>query len=572
MRVRTILTGRTCQSLLAGFATIALCADTCDGQIPVVENGRAPVVQVAPVIKASGNKLTKPIPIVDAGAQTKQPQTIAQVTLMQPLPAPVRSTGPIGAGVNNPSPIPVVQSPEPTQSIRPNASPVLSGNGHGNGNGFDRPVGSMVQSSSVLPSGYGSQPVAPPRIGLPTQPVFDGSWTPVPPEPVSSSSFNNQPMSPIPAPPTGKYLGKSPPADGQVEFESDMSVPNNHGCDCGSRDCNECSRFGIALPSRPMLQRPGIVEGYGPVSRLRGRLSGMTGNGTRYGMCGFCPDATRYLIADAMYWSRGDGDVVGNNFGGVSGANNWDLGWRFTAGARRDCVSGVEATYMGMTPITDSLTSNSAGGNINARFTPAGGFNALQTGSFFNATQTVQQARTQLHSIELNRVRYSWDVARTHLGMRYIWLEDDYSYRSTSAAGTGVYSFGALNHMIGPEAGLDLYYDVGKRVSFSGFGKLGGYLNFNRIDTDLVNNGTTYLNNRNTDTNLSGTLDLGANALMHITQNARLRVGYNALWLWSVASYDDNFPQFMTPTTGQNPDPTSNTFLHGVNFGIEIYR
>jgi len=431
----------------------------------------------------------------------------------------------------------------------------------------------MVMASSVLPSGTGRSAVAPPRMGLPNQPVFDGSWTPVPPEPVSNSSLRVQTNSCAQTPATANSKDMdSPPGnvDGQISYESEL--PSTGGCDCGSGACPDCSGAGLPVVGNNLLQRHGIVHGNGPLNRIRGRIGGLLGGGTRYGMCGFCPDASRYVVADGLYWSRSDGGVVGNNFGGVGGTDVWSGGLRITVGARRDAVSGVEATFMGLSSITDSLTSTSGAGNINANFTTSGGFNSVQTGSFYNATQTYQETNTQLYSIALNRVRYSWDVARTHCGIRYLSLQDDYLYSSTSAAGTGTYTLNAMNNMFGPEAGLDLYYDVGRRVSFSGFGKAGGYLNFTQIDSDLINNGFQFLNNRNTDVDLAASLELGINAHLHLTNHTRLRVGYNGMWLWGVASYDDNFPTTMSPTTGFGTDNSSSTFLHGANFGLEIYR
>jgi hypothetical protein len=284
------------------------------------------------------------------------------------------------------------------------------------------------------------------------------------------------------------------------------------------------------------------------------------------------PCADRYVIADGLYWTRSNREISGTNFGGF-GEYEWDYGIRVQLGRRYDSISGVEFSYLGLQPLDETLRQTSGGGAIDASFTPGSGLGALQTSAFFNAVETTQSNKTQLHSVELNRVRWGFDVVQTNIGMRYIWFEDDYKLVSRNNLGeTGTFSLSAVNQLIGPEIGLNLFYDVGRRVSFSGFGKIGGYLNFYRTDLDLINNAVHYLSNAHSETNLSASLDLGANAHVHLMRGIRLRAGYSGLWLWDVASTASNFPSVLAATTGFNPDDTDTVFFHGANFGIEFYR
>ena len=126
--------------------------------------------------------------------------------------------------------------------------------------------------------------------------------------------------------------------------------------------------------------------------------------------------------------------------------------------------------------------------------------------------------------------------------------------------------------MIGPHIGGELFYDVGYRLSYSLFGKAGGYLNFNRVETDLVNAGAQFLNAEDNSLTISGSLELGLISHFQLSRSARLRLGYNVLWLGEVASVSDNFPAVLTPFTGTDTSDSDDMFFHGASFGLEIYR
>ncbi|MEZ6095725.1 MAG: hypothetical protein R3C03_16100 [Pirellulaceae bacterium] len=159
------------------------------------------------------------------------------------------------------------------------------------------------------------------------------------------------------------------------------------------------------------------------------------------------------------------------------------------------------------------------------------------------------------------------------MGIRYMWLDDQYSLASTNLSGdTGLFKLEANNHLLGPDLGLELLYDVGRRVSFSGKLKGGAYLDIFRHRTILGQNGTQFVGNENNSTNIAASLELGANAYYRLGPNARLRGGYDALWLYNVLSAHENYPAVITPLTGFDPDDARQMTFHGVSFGIEFYR
>ncbi len=332
-------------------------------------------------------------------------------------------------------------------------------------------------------------------------------------------------------------------------------VPTGAGGDCpncGGTGCSECGM-------------------------LAGPWSNSVGNNyqdfdQRFDCCGFVPGASEYAILDLLYWTRNQGGIVGTNFGGVRGYD-YDFGGRVTLGQRPDRIHGREFTYFGILPLEQQTTQASGAANINARFIPLDGLGVFETSAFFNAVETTQRTETEFHSVAFDRTRYGWDIVKTNIGLRYIYVDDKYSLASENFLGhEGVMGISGRNHLFGGNIGLDLFYDVGQRVSFSWFGKLGGYLNANRTSLDFTNRGVQYIANRDSSAQFAASIDLGVNAHYHINNNARFRLGYSGLWVTGVTTAGANYPQFLTPLAGLSADDESDVFFHGINFGIELFR
>lgn len=335
---------------------------------------------------------------------------------------------------------------------------------------------------------------------------------------------------------------------GQSYLNSDPQGDCQH---CGGSGCSHCGLGGWnSLGNRSMLN-----------------LSGNCDNGC----FGLLPCAQNYFIADVLYWTRNGGNVLGTNFGGVYDYD-WNFGTQFTMGTRVDPLYGHELTYFGLFGLDAGHTDVSPAGEINANFTPSGGLTFANTSAFFDAVETTQTASSSLNSFQVNRVRLGWDVVQSHLGLRYIRFDEDYQLQSRNLSGdTGLLSLDARNNLIGPEVGIKLFYDVGRRISFSTHWKLGGYLNSYRTSTFLQNNGVTRVDNSDSGTGFAASFDLGANAHIHLTQRLRLRGGYGILWLWDVASVTGNFPSSLTPASGTSTNDSENAIFHGANVGFEYY-
>lgn len=334
--------------------------------------------------------------------------------------------------------------------------------------------------------------------------------------------------------------------------ENYLNSGNRGDCQhCGGTGCSHCGLGGWnSLGNRSMLNVGGHCDN---------------------GCFGLLPCTQNYFIADVLYWTRNGGNVVGTDFGGVYDYD-WNFGTQVTMGTRVDPLYGHELNYFSLFNLDAGHTDLSPAGDIDARFVPNSGLSYANTSAFFDAVETTQTAQSNLNSFQVNRTRLGWDVVQSHLGLRYIRFDDDYLLRSRNLSGdTGSLSLNSRNNLIGPEVGIKLFYDVGRRISFSTHWKLGGYLNAYRTSTFLQNNGITRVNNSDSGTGFAASLDLGANAHIHLTQRLRLRGGYGILWLWDVASVTGNFPSSLTPASGTSTNDSQNAIFHGTNVGFEYY-
>ena len=335
-----------------------------------------------------------------------------------------------------------------------------------------------------------------------------------------------------------------PPASTYGATDS-YGTSNGYCADCGGTGCANCGSPGSFDPDFVTDQ---------------------------YGICGSVSSARRYLVAEALYFNRTDGDIVNSNFGGL-GSFNADLGWRLTIGQRRDATQGTEFSYMGSVPLSDEVTRTDALGRMRTIFGASTFFASAEASPFFNSVFQNERKETQLHSVEFNKVSWGWDVVKSFYGFRYIYVDDQYSLISQNIAGeTGTFSMGAKNNLIGPHVGRELFYDVGYRMSFSGFGKAGIYANISEFKGQASKLGTTFIDGKDDNVTIAGSLELGLLAHYQLNSRSRLRAGYNALWLGNVSSVSDNLPGTLSPFFGTSAGDSDDMFFHGLLFGLEFYR
>lgn len=364
--------------------------------------------------------------------------------------------------------------------------------------------------------------------------------------------------------------------------EAPVIVPPSSGCtSCGTRiangsSCSNCNTSGGCTSCNGGgCSDCGIANGGGVANCQSCGPNGCFNQNQvtdRFNACGSVSQARRYLIAEALYFDRADGTVANSNFGSL-GNFDWNLGWRFTLGNRSDATRGRELTYFGTLPLEQTINRTDPLGRISARFGSADGFTGIETTAFRNGVEQNQFKETSIHSLEFNRVSWGWDVIKTFVGLRYIHVDDEYQMFSRNRFGEiGSFEMEARNNLIGPHIGGELFYDVGYRLSYSLVGKAGLYANFNRVDTRLINAGARFIDAEDDNGTVSGSLELGFVAHYQLNRRARLRAGYNVLWLGEVASVSDNVPAILTPTTGTGTSDSDDMLFHGLSFGLEIYR
>jgi hypothetical protein len=445
------------------------------------------------------------------------------------------------------------------------------------------PLDPISQQQQQQQQGWQRAIPAPPKSMQPGMPLTPPTLQPLPQDtehsPFGLSGYSRS-TQPAPTPPpasnnsaVGSSYLQAPMPDGQLLLADAGCDGSTGGCDgsgCGSSSCTTC--ISVGLCGLGGSGRAGLMNRHNNGSSFWSRPSLLGGiSHVGFENCGYICEARNYFQADALYWRRTDGGIIGTNFGGPDDAE-WELGWRGTIGWRQDEIMGYEASYFGFQPMKEVVSQNSAGGAIDAQFFPRGGLTTTHLDSFYDANQTQQTLQTRFHSVEFSRVRFGWDVLKTSVGMRYIWLDDQYDLASQSGADVGLFRLRANNNLVGPTVGLELLYDVGRRISYSARAKGGAYLDFTRLNTNLADGVNQFIQNSNTQTDLAASLELGANAYLKLTHNVRLRGGYDALWLYNVMSVAENYPVFMTPLTGRNPDDSRRVDLHGVSFGIEFFR
>lgn len=293
----------------------------------------------------------------------------------------------------------------------------------------------------------------------------------------------------------------------------------------------------------------------------------------RFAACGFISRARNYSIFDALYMTRSNGEVRALNLSAID-EFDYGFGGRFTIGQRNDAASGREFSYYGAFDIEESGTVTDGLGRIAPRFIPDGTFiTPLALAPLTNIVTASESMETQFHSFEYNRVRWGWDVVKVLFGVRYVYLEDEYNASTVNAfAQTGSINVDSQNHMIGPQTGLELFYDVGYRWSLSGFGKFGLMLNAYDSDLNVSTNGFTLVDSGTNEADVSYLIDLGITAHYQLSTSSRFRVGYNLLYFDEVTTADEAFPAVLSPFSASSLDAEDDALFSGVSFGLEFYR
>ena len=293
-----------------------------------------------------------------------------------------------------------------------------------------------------------------------------------------------------------------------------------------------------------------------------------------FNCCGFIASARRYYQLEFLYWANEANPIVGSNFFATNDLD-WSPGGRITVG-QKDGVRGREFIYTGFDTWRSSNQSTIFG-LMNGNFLTAT-LPAAAVDPFFDANQQFQIHKSRFHSVELNRTWWGWDVVKTTLGARYMHFGEDYQLISQDTLGVdplglrGDLFLDAENNFFGPQLGMELYYDVGRRVALTFSSKIAGYANVHRTAIAASNSGISILDNRDNSVEFSYSFEFGMSGHWKLGPRARLIGGYDVLGIYEVNTAARTFPSFLTPVSGRLSDPSDNVYLHGFSFGIEIFR
>ena len=512
--------------------------------IPIVSSSERVQAAATPPSAKPKNYSSMLVPIETSESQTDEP-LIAQATsapidsAMDKNVSPVaqwqqyqqRTPGRLTNAVSN-SGVPIL----PARSMKPRNSqvPIVSGR--------------IAADSMAAPMiGPGSQMVTP-------APSFQQSYMPA--------------DMPIPA-----YGGSTTPAYFNAPPMEAPVISSPMGCGCGGSGCSACGTSSNNCAGCGGSGCSACGDSVSPCNSCGpGGCFDENSISGQMGLFGSVPNARRYMHIEGLYISRTDGDIVNSNFGGL-GNFNGNAGWRVTFGSRSDVTRGNEFSYLGTSSLEDSITRNDPAGRLSALWSVSPFFSGGELSPFTNSVSQTESKETKLHSIEFNRVRWGWDVIKTFVGFRVIHVGDEYRFNSTNNVGEqGEFSMDIENNLIGFHVGEELFYDIGYRTSFSAAGKLGLYGNVSQADTVLSKDGIQILNANDDNGTVSGSIDFNLSAHYQINQRARLKAGYNALWLGNVSSVSDNIPSTISPFTGSGVSDTDDMFFHGISIGLEFYR
>ena len=271
-----------------------------------------------------------------------------------------------------------------------------------------------------------------------------------------------------------------------------------------------------------------------------------------YGYGGPCDagcDVSAYGRVEALYFRR-QGDKY---FTPIRNAFidefDWTEGARVTLGCLLNCTNGYELSYVG--PFEwerqATLTSN---GNLQSLLRPSNGYTFDDVDTFFDADVQGLSVRSKLNSIEANYRWWAWDAFSTMLGLRYINLEEEYSFSSSGANGAGLHFEGVDNQMAGIQVGADWMYPMGIR-GHSGFrGKAGIYANLAERRSFLINDGSLLVNSGASNTDWAAQFEMGWFANYYVIPQLRLSAGYDFWWMTQMATISEQRPTSITPGTG----------------------
>ncbi|MBL8856076.1 MAG: hypothetical protein JNK57_19070 [Planctomycetaceae bacterium] len=282
--------------------------------------------------------------------------------------------------------------------------------------------------------------------------------------------------------------------------------------------------------------------------------------------------ASDYLFTELLYMARDGGDFT-MSYAPQQESYGFEPGMRMTLGRRLDSIEGREFGFTVMETMTSHTSAVSPTNTLFTWLQPGSGFNATNLSSFNNANYHHSFSKSHYHSAEYNRVNWNWDVMSTFIGLRYTGMDELYALHSVGGGGDlGAYRLRARNHMVGPQAGGTLHYDIGRKLSFSLAAKIAAYANFYQTDTEFANNSVRLMDVKDSAADLAWGTELACFAHYSLTPRARIKGGYE-LWFYErVATSEGQVTGFVSPFSGSVARNQDEAIFYGFSLGLELFR
>jgi hypothetical protein len=247
---------------------------------------------------------------------------------------------------------------------------------------------------------------------------------------------------------------------------------------------------------------------------------------------------------------------------------DYDQNYRVTLGHTSDCLDGWEATYVGGGRWRETVAVT--GADLDSLLVPGPGFVAADFSAFNTSAFHLQSHESELHSLEVNRRWWGWDVYSVKLGGRIIRLDDEFLFFSQQAGGDqGLLVIDAENNLGLMQLGIDLMRPYG-RLTVGGkvVGGLG--INFNDADVLIVNANDVQANRGNDSVEFAFLVEAGLYSVYRATNHISLHIGYETWFLGELALATEQTPGAVDVFFGRSFDETDELFIHGARAGVEF--
>ncbi len=262
--------------------------------------------------------------------------------------------------------------------------------------------------------------------------------------------------------------------------------------------------------------------------------------------------------------------------GGSLDANGLDstpaAGPRFTLMRVNNCTGhGIEATYLRAANFRSERPLSAL--SVPYQIAPPG----IYGNPTFNFDTANANLGSMLQSFEFNRHHALARNIRFIGGFRWIEFAEQFSLSTLDGAISDFYQTETMNDLYGGQIGIDANILATSLVRFDGFVKAGAYYN-NAVQSsvyttnDVLNPGTASVAIGESPASGAFAGDVGLTAVMPLTRNIDVRLGYYALWLSGIAQATQQLSgQSLTP--GSPAIGSLNTdggvLVQGASLGLE---